>query len=96
MRPSQVLAQRRNDILAITAKYRVANVRVFGSVLRGEDKEGSDLDILIDALPEAGLFHLGGLQFELQTSLGIPVDLLTPLDLPERFRNRVVAEARPL
>ena len=56
----------------------------------------SDIDILVDALPGATLFDLGGLQVALQELLGMPVDLLTPQDLPSRFRDKVLAEARPI
>jgi hypothetical protein len=70
----------------------VANPRVFGSVLFGRDQEGSDLDILIDPLPHTTLFDHGGLQDELQSALGIPVDVLTPKDLPHSFRQIVLDE----
>jgi predicted nucleotidyltransferase len=79
-----------------TGRYRTANLRVFGSVLRGTDHEGSDLDLLVDALPGATLFDLGGLQDELESLLGVPVDLRTPADLPLKFRASVLAEAQPL
>jgi uncharacterized protein len=69
---------------------------VFGSVLHGTDRDGSDLDILVDALPGATLFDLGGLQDELQKTLGVNVDFLTPLDLHAKFRDRVLAEAEPV
>jgi predicted nucleotidyltransferase len=65
-------------------------------VLRGTDQDGSDLDLLADALPGATLFDLGGLQIELEDLLGVSVDLLTPNDLPPKFRDRVLAEARPI
>jgi predicted nucleotidyltransferase len=69
---------------------------VFGSVARGEDAEGSDLDLLVDPLPGATLLGLGGLQLELQEMLGVEVDLLTPGDLPARFRQEVIREAVPV
>jgi predicted nucleotidyltransferase len=69
---------------------------VFGSVLHGTDQDGSDLDLLVDVLPGATLFDLGGLQMELEEMLGVAVDLLTPGDLPPRFRERVLAEAAPV
>lgn len=96
MRPSQALAQHRETVCQIAARYRVANPRVFGSVLHGRDVEGSDLDLLVDPLPGTTLFDLGGLQDELQTLLGMHVDVLTPKDLPAPFRDTVVQEARPL
>ena len=64
--------------------------------MRGEDREDSDLDILVDALPEATLFDLGGLQMDLEEILGVRVDLLTPDDLPRQIRAKVVAEAVPI
>jgi uncharacterized protein len=79
-----------------TSRFRAANPRVFGSVLHGTDREGSDLDLLVDALPGATLFDLGGLQIELEELLGVGVDLLTPGDLPMKFREQVLAEARPI
>ena len=78
------------------ARFRAANPRVFGSVLHGTDQDGSDLDLLVDVLPGATLFHLGGLQMELEEMLGVAVDLLPPGDLPPRFRERVLAEAAPV
>ncbi|MFW5454072.1 nucleotidyltransferase family protein [Thioalkalivibrio sulfidiphilus] len=96
MRPSTALEARRADIHRIVLAHRAHNPRVFGSVLRGEDQEDSDLDLLVDAEPGATLFDLGGLQDELETLLGIHVDLLTPDDLPPAFRAKVLAEARPI
>jgi len=65
-------------------------------VVHGTDRDGSDLDLLVDALPGATLFDLGGLQDELESLLGIHVDLLTPADLPPKFRAKVLAEAQPV
>lgn len=76
--------------------HRVRNLRVFGSVLHGTDREGSDLDLLVDTLPGATLFDLGGLQVELEALLGIRVDLLTAADLPPKVRAKVLAEAQPI
>ena len=96
MRPSQALSQHREAVCLAAARYRVANPRVFGSALHGNDADGSDLDLLVDPLPGATLFDLSGLQDELQALLGVPVDVLTPKDLPEKFRDIVVHEARPI
>lgn len=96
MKPSFALESHRAAIRGAVSRFAVVNPRVFGSVLNGQDKEGSDFDLLVDALPGTTLFDLGGLQIELEELLGIPVDLLTPGDLPEKFRARVLAEARPL
>ncbi len=96
MKPSDILVLKRNVIHETISRYPAANPRVFGSVLHGTDHDGSDLDILVDALPGATLFDLGGLQDALETLLGIHVDVLTPLDLPLKFREKVLAEARPV
>ena len=96
MRPSVALDLKRNAIREAANRYRAANPRVFGSVVHGTDADGSDLDLLIDALPGATLFDLGGLQAELEALLGVPVDLLTPADLPPKLRARVLAEAQPV
>ena len=96
MRPSLVLDLKRNAVLEAAGRYRVANPRVFGSVVHGTDTDGSDLDLLVDTLPGATLFDLGGLQDELESLLGIHVDLLTPADLPPKFRAKALAEAQPV
>ncbi|MCP5245446.1 MAG: nucleotidyltransferase domain-containing protein [Burkholderiales bacterium] len=96
MRLSIALNLNRNAARKIVNRFRATNLRVFGSVLHGTDKEDSDLDLLVDALPGATLFDLGELQVELEELLGVNVDLLTPSDLPQRFRDQVVGEARPV
>ena len=96
MKPSLLLEQHRIQIREVTSRFAVVNPRVFGSVLHGQDAEGSDFDLLVDPLPGTTLFDLGGLQDELEELLGIPVDLLTPGDLPKKFRAAVLAEALPL
>ena len=96
MRPSLVLDLKRSAVREAASRYQVANPRVFGSALRGTDRDGSDLDLLVDALPGATLFDLGGLQDELESLLGVHVDLLTPTDLPLKVRAKVLAEARPV
>ncbi len=96
MRPSAVLHMKRSAVREAARRFRVANPRVFGSALHGTDHDGSDLDLLVDALPGTTLFDLGGLQVELEALLGIQVDLLTPADLPAKFRAKVLAEAQPV
>lgn len=95
MKPSTALETHRLAIVAVH-RHKAANARVFGSVARGTDTEGSDIDILVDALPGATLFDLGGLQVELEELLGVRTDVLTPEDLPEYMRGEVLAEARAL
>ena len=96
MRPSVVLDMKRNAVREAVNRFRTANPRVFGSVLHGTDRDGSDLDLLVDALPGATLLDLGGLQDDLESLLGIQVDLLTPGDLSPKFRAKVLAEAQPV
>ncbi len=96
MKPSVALDFKRSAVREAAGRFRTANPRIFGSVLHGTDRDGSDLDLLVDALPGATLFDLGGLQVELEALLGVPVDLLTPGDLPPKLRARVLAEARPV
>ena len=83
-------------MLELARRHPVANPRVFGSVAQGTDHEGSDLDLLVDALPGATLFDLGELQCELEDLLGVTVDLRTPGDLPKAFRGDVLSSARPV
>jgi predicted nucleotidyltransferase len=93
MKPSTMLNLKRDDVRALPRRFHAANPRVFGSVLRGTDQEGSDLDLLVDALPGATLFDLGGLQEALEELLGVAVDLYTPGDLPPAIRTHVLAHA---
>lgn len=90
------LQAKRRSVRDAVSRFRTVNPRVFGSVLHGQDTDGSDLDLLVDPLPDATLFDLGGLQVELEDLLGVPVDLRTPGDLPLKFRDKVVAEAAPV
>jgi predicted nucleotidyltransferase len=69
---------------------------VFGSVLHGDDEEGSDLDILVDPSPRASLLDMAGLQIKLEKALGVKVDVRTPGELHPRFREKVLAEAASL
>lgn len=96
MKPSESLERQRYAVRDAASRFRTVNPRVFGSVLHGDDTDGSDLDLLVDTLPGTTLFDLGGLQVELESLLGVPVDLLTPGDLPTKFRAQVLAEARPV
>jgi hypothetical protein len=90
MRPSISLEANRVAVRHTAQRYKVLNPRVFGSVLRGDDRDGSDLDVLVDPLPGTTLFDLGGLQVELEEILGVPVDL------PPRLRQKVLSEAVPI
>ena len=96
MKPSIALQTHRAAIRAVVESHRGRNARVFGSVLHGLDQEGSDLDILIDPTSETTLFDIGAIRHELLQLLGVPVDVLTPNALPDKFRHQVIAEARPV
>jgi len=91
-----MLQSRRNDILSVAARHGARNVRVFGSVARGEARPDSDVDILVDMEPGRSLFDLGGLLYDLQTLLGVDVDVVTEKGLRPRIRARVMQEAVPL
>ena len=94
MKPSQALAAHRSEIREIVLMHRAVNARVFGSVAHGSDTEESDLDILVDTTPDTTLFDLGAIRYKLRNLLGIPVDVLTPGALPDKFRQTVIAGAR--
>ncbi|KAG0165432.1 hypothetical protein DFQ30_008479, partial [Apophysomyces sp. BC1015] len=93
MKPSLALQTHRTDIRRVVEAHRANNARVFGSVAHGDDIDGSDLDLLIDPTPDTTLFDIGAIRHELRQLLGVPVDVLTPNALPEKFRARVIAEA---
>ncbi|MBL8350321.1 MAG: nucleotidyltransferase family protein [Burkholderiaceae bacterium] len=96
MKPSAALSSHRIAVRRLAARFHTANPRVFGSVAQGVDQDGSDLDLLVDALPQATLLDLGGLQAALEDLLGVPVDVRTPLDLPASFRDEVLRQAQPV
>lgn len=96
MKPSDALEAHRPAIRAIVESHRARNARVFGSVLRGDDRPDSDLDLLVEPTPEMTLFDLGAIRLELRTLLGVPVDVLTPGALPDRVRAEVLTQATPV
>src|ERR1700691_3492285 len=95
MKPSTALELRRDAVREAAPRFRASNLRVFGSALHGSDREDSDLDLLVDAMPGATLFDLGGLQIELEELLGVPVDLRTPGDLPPRHQRARLCRGTP-
>ncbi len=92
----ELLRQKREDILRLAATYGARNVRIFGSVVRGEAGVDSDIDFLVDMDPGRTLFHLGGLLFELQELLGVEVDVVPEGGLRENVRSQILKEAAPL
>jgi uncharacterized protein len=96
MRPSEVLTQHRETIRQLVHQAGMANPRIFGSVLHGDDQDGSDLDLLVDPAPRASLLTMVSLQTQLEQATGIKIDLRTPGELHSRFRSKVLAEAAAL
>ncbi len=97
MRPSEALAKHRDEVLAIIARYPVTNPRVFGSVARGEDVEGSDIDLLVDPVFEVTTFaDLGELSGKLEAILGTGIDIATPGSLGTAVSRRIEPELVPL
>ncbi|HZU66198.1 MAG TPA: nucleotidyltransferase family protein [Ktedonobacteraceae bacterium] len=88
-----LVKEKREDILRIASEYGAYNVRIFGSVARGEDDERSDIDFLVDMEKGRSLFDLGGLLMDLQDLLGHDVDVVTEDGLRERIKDRVLREA---
>ncbi len=89
----ELLREKREEILQIAARHGARNVRVFGSVARGEADERSDIDFLVEMERGRSLFDLGGLLVDLQDLLGQEVDVITVGGLRERMRDRVLREA---
>jgi predicted nucleotidyltransferase len=86
------LRARRQDVIAAAAAHGVTNLRVFGSVARGEDRPDSDVDLLAELPPGMSLFGLGRVQAELETILGVRVDLVPASDLKAAIRPRAEHE----
>jgi uncharacterized protein len=92
----RLLTEKREDILNIARKHGAVNVRVFGSMARGDATEQSDVDLLVDVLPQHSRWFPGGLVVELQALLGRKVDIVEPEGLHWYIRDRVISEAAPL
>jgi uncharacterized protein len=93
---SERLASNRDLVREIAARHGLTNVRVFGSVARGEEDVGSDIDLLVDVKPGVGLFELGRCRAELGNLLGARVELVPAVDLKAGVAVDVLADARPL
>jgi len=91
-----MLKTRRDEILKIAARNGAVNVRVFGSVARGENRPDSDIDFLVNLEVGRSLLDLARLLRELNTLLGCPVDVVTEAGLRPRIKPQVLKEARPL
>ena len=93
---TQDVERNRNAILDVAARHGARNVRVFGSVARGDDNPGSDLDLLVEMERDRSLLDLVALEQELETLLRRPVDVLTEESLAPSLRQRIAAEAQAL
>jgi hypothetical protein len=96
MSVEQLLQIKREEILAIAAKHGACNVRIFGSVARGEAGPDSDIDFLVEMEPGRSLFDLGDLMSDLRDLLGRNVDIVTESSIYWLLRRRILGEARPL
>jgi predicted nucleotidyltransferase len=86
----------REELLALAHRRGVTVVRVFGSMSRGDDSQGSDLDLLVTLAPGTSALALGGLLMDAQDLLGLRVDVVTEASLQPAMRERVLAGAVPL
>jgi predicted nucleotidyltransferase len=91
-----LIQTRRQEILQIARRNGAVNVRVFGSVARGDDRPGSDIDFLVNLEPGRSLMDLARLLRELNMLLDRPVDVVTEAGLRPRIKTQVLQEARPL
>jgi len=96
MKPSEALEEHRQAIRDVVAANRATNARVFGSASQGLDTEDSDLDVLIDPTDSTTMFDIGAIRGELSDLLGVRVDVLTPMALPDSFREAVLSEAKSI
>ena len=92
----QLLQNERDEILRIAERYGARNVRVFGSIARGEAGPDSDVDFLLELEPGRSLLDIGGLLMDLQDLLGRHVDIVEPEGLHWYIRDEVLREAVPL
>ncbi len=92
----QLLKEKREEILRVCAKHGARNVRVFGSVARGDADEQSDIDLIVEFEPERSLLDHAALWLELQELLGRKVDVVSERGIKPRIRERVLREAIPL
>ena len=90
------LIQKRESLLEIAARHGASNLRLFGSVLRGDERPDSDVDFLVDIAEDRGFNNYLALAEELESLLGRRVDLVTERSLSPFFRPYIEAEARPL
>ena len=97
MRPLRELVEaHRDEIKAVVARHHGRSVSIFGSVARGDEQPGSDIDFLVELEPAARPIEILSIGVELEEMLGVKVDVGTPASLRDRLRDDVLAEAVPL
>jgi len=87
---------RRNDILLLARQHGATSIKIFGSVVRGEEQPNSDVDFLVQMEKERSLFDMGGLLMDLQNLLGCTVDVVSENGLRPRIKDHVLREAMPI
>ena len=87
---------KRDQIVSIASQYKFYNVRLFGSVLREEENEDSDIDFLVECRDDCSLFDLISLKYDLEDILGRKIDVVTPDSVHWTLRDRILQEARPI
>ena len=92
----EIIADKKEQILGLAAKYGASNVRVFGSVANGTADRNSDIDFLVDLEKGRSLFDLGGLLMDLQQLLNRKVDVVTENGLHWYIKERILSEAIPI
>ena len=96
MNLEQLIREKNTDIKAIAAKHGAKNIRLFGSVIRGEAGQDSDIDFLVDTEPSTSSWFPAGLVLDLEDILGCRVDIVTERGLNPYIREHVLNEAVPL
>ena len=92
----QEIQQKKKEILLVAQQHGIVNIRIFGSVARGDDNLQSDVDLLVDLEQGRTLFDLGGALIKLQDLLGRKVDIVTERGLHWYLKEKIMKEAKPL
>jgi predicted nucleotidyltransferase len=93
---SEIIADKKEQILALAVKHGASNIRVFGSVTNGTANADSDIDFLVDMEKDRSLFDMGGLLMDLQELFGRKVDVVTENGLHWYVKDRIISEAKPI
>lgn len=96
MRTLDLLRRKKAQLVALAAAHGARNIRIFGSVARGEESVNSDVDLLVEMEEGRSLYDLVGLQLDIEELLGKKADVLTEGGINRYLRERILAEARPL